>query len=139
MVACRIIGFVIHGSFLTGIQIREVNPFSLIAICNHIPIAYLFPTVTWLEICFYLFSHDFLTDMTSILDPTTIGKPKRPRRHVRSLTSTSVSKCLVDIEHTEHDFISGYLPEEDDSGKEKWLRGEEKVWKDGYRKLDTGE
>ncbi|KAH0834128.1 glycogen phosphorylase [Lanmaoa asiatica] len=55
--------------------------------------------------------------MTSILDPTTIGRPKRPRRHVRSLT--------------------GYLPEVDDSGKEKWPRGEEEVWKDGYRHLDT--
>ncbi|KAG6377764.1 glycosyltransferase family 35 protein [Boletus reticuloceps] len=55
--------------------------------------------------------------MTSILDPTTIGKPKRPRRHVRTLT--------------------GYLPEQDDSGKEKWPKGEEQVWKDGYRGLDT--
>jgi starch phosphorylase len=64
------------------------------------------------------FHHLYLfTDMTSILDPSTIGKPKRPRRHVRSLT--------------------GYLPEKDDSGKEKWPKGEEAVWKDGYRKLDT--
>ncbi|KAF8439940.1 glycosyltransferase family 35 protein [Boletus edulis BED1] len=55
--------------------------------------------------------------MTSILDPTTIGRPKRPRRHVRTLT--------------------GYLPEKDDSGKEKWPKGEEQVWKDGYRGLDT--
>ncbi|KAG9310893.1 glycosyltransferase family 35 protein [Chiua virens] len=55
--------------------------------------------------------------MTSVLDPSTIGKPKRPRRHVRSLT--------------------GYLPEKDESGKERWPRGEETVWKDGYRPLDT--
>ncbi|KAG8215453.1 glycosyltransferase family 35 protein [Butyriboletus roseoflavus] len=54
--------------------------------------------------------------MTSVLDPTTIGRPKR-RRPVRSLTL--------------------YFPEEDESGKEKWPRGEEQVWKDGYRHLDT--
>ncbi|KAH7922471.1 glycosyltransferase family 35 protein [Leucogyrophana mollusca] len=56
--------------------------------------------------------------MTSVIDPAAIGKAKRPRRHVRSLT--------------------GYLPEKDNEGKEKWPRGEEKVWKDGLRSLDTG-
>jgi starch phosphorylase len=57
--------------------------------------------------------------MTSVIDPKTIGVPKRPRRHVRTLT--------------------GYLPEKDESGKEKWPRGDEKVWKDGLRGLDTDE
>lgn len=56
--------------------------------------------------------------MTSVLDTTAIGKVQRPRRHVRTLT--------------------GYLPEKDSEGKEKWPRGEEKVWKDGLRSLDTG-
>ncbi|KAJ8075811.1 Non-essential glycogen phosphorylase [Marasmius tenuissimus] len=55
--------------------------------------------------------------MTSVLDPKTIGKPKRPRRHVRTLT--------------------GYLPETDASGKEKWPRGEEEVWKAGLRGVDS--
>lgn len=76
--------------------------------------------------------------MTSTLDLTTIGRPKR-RRHVRTLTGTSDFKDLTDINHIERCFVSGYLPEKDDSGKEKWPRGEEEVWKDGYRKLDTGE
>ncbi|KAG1751749.1 hypothetical protein EDB19DRAFT_1198501 [Suillus lakei] len=56
--------------------------------------------------------------MTSVLDTTAIGKVRRPRRHVRTLT--------------------GYFPEKDSEGKEKWPRGEEKVWKDGMRSLDTG-
>ncbi|PFH49284.1 glycosyltransferase family 35 protein [Amanita thiersii Skay4041] len=55
--------------------------------------------------------------MTSVIDPKTIGRPARPRRHVRTLT--------------------GYLPETDASGKEKWPRGEEDVWKAGMRTLDT--
>jgi starch phosphorylase len=48
--------------------------------------------------------------MTSTIDPTKIGKPARVRRHVRTLT--------------------GYLPEKDASGKDKWPRGEEKAWRD---------
>ena len=56
--------------------------------------------------------------MTSVLDTSSIGRPKRSRRHVRTLT--------------------GYLPEKDASGKEKWPRGDEKTWKDGLRPLDTG-
>lgn len=56
--------------------------------------------------------------MTSVIDTTAIGKVQRPRRHVRTLT--------------------GYLPEKDSEGKERWPRGEEKVWKDGLRNLDTG-
>ncbi|KZT00396.1 glycosyltransferase family 35 protein [Laetiporus sulphureus 93-53] len=56
--------------------------------------------------------------MTSTIDPKTIGQPpKRPRRHVRSLT--------------------GYLPETDATGKEVWPRGDEKVWKAAMRGLDT--
>ncbi|KAF9007192.1 glycogen phosphorylase [Cyathus striatus] len=54
--------------------------------------------------------------MTSTIDPKSIGKPERARRHQRTLT--------------------GYLPDTDASGKEKWPRGEEKVWKDGTRGLD---
>uniref|UniRef100_A0A8H7XXI4 Alpha-1,4 glucan phosphorylase n=1 Tax=Psilocybe cubensis TaxID=181762 RepID=A0A8H7XXI4_PSICU len=54
--------------------------------------------------------------MTSTIDPNTIGKPVRPRRHVRTLT--------------------GYLPEKDEEGRDKWPKGEEKVWKDGMRSLD---
>ncbi|KAG6336747.1 hypothetical protein ID866_2352 [Astraeus odoratus] len=54
--------------------------------------------------------------MTSVLDPATIGKAKRPR-HVRTLT--------------------GYIPEKDEQGREKWPRGDEKTWKDGLRSLDT--
>ncbi|GJE89080.1 glycosyltransferase family 35 protein [Phanerochaete sordida] len=55
--------------------------------------------------------------MTSTIDPTNIGKPPPKRRHVRTLT--------------------GYLPEVDEkTGKEKWPRGEEKVWKEGSRGPD---
>lgn len=75
--------------------------------------------------------------MTSILDPTTIGRPKRPRKHVRSLTSTF--KDFIISEHIGLGYLSGYIPEEDAFGKEKWPRGEEEVWKDGYRELDTSE
>ncbi|KAG2359351.1 glycosyltransferase family 35 protein [Suillus spraguei] len=56
--------------------------------------------------------------MTSVVDTTAIGKVQRPRRHVRTLT--------------------GYLPEKDSEGKEKWPRGDEKVWKNGLRGLDAG-
>jgi len=33
--------------------------------------------------------------------------------------------------------LTGYLPEVDETGKEKWPRGDEKVWKAGIRGLDT--
>ncbi|KAH9943655.1 glycogen phosphorylase [Amylocystis lapponica] len=57
--------------------------------------------------------------MTSTIDPSNIGKPpKRVRKHVRTLT--------------------GYTPETDETGKEKWPRGDEKVWKEAIRGLDTG-
>ena len=57
--------------------------------------------------------------MTSTIDPSKIGKPvQRARRHVRSLT--------------------GYKPETDEKGQEKWPRGDEKVWKDGLRGVDKG-
>ncbi|KAL1739262.1 carbohydrate phosphorylase-domain-containing protein, partial [Schizophyllum fasciatum] len=56
--------------------------------------------------------------MTSTIDPKAIGKPApRARRHVRSLT--------------------GYLPETDESGNEKWPRGDEKTWKENMRSLET--
>ncbi|TRM58249.1 glycosyltransferase family 35 protein [Schizophyllum amplum] len=56
--------------------------------------------------------------MTSTIDPKAIGKPvSRARRHVRTLT--------------------GYLPETDESGKEKWPRGDEKTWKENMRALET--
>ncbi|KJA26532.1 glycosyltransferase family 35 protein [Hypholoma sublateritium FD-334 SS-4] len=54
--------------------------------------------------------------MTSTIDPKTIGKPQRPRRHVRTLT--------------------GYTPEKDASGKDQWPRGDEGVWRDGMRTVD---
>ncbi|KAF8200227.1 glycogen phosphorylase [Pholiota molesta] len=54
--------------------------------------------------------------MTSTIDPKSIGKPARPRRHARTLT--------------------GYLPEKDASGKDKWPRGDEKTWKDGQKTVD---
>ena len=57
--------------------------------------------------------------MTSTIDPSKIGKPvQRARRHVRSLT--------------------GYKPETDEKGQEKWPKGDEKVWKDGLRGVDRG-
>jgi starch phosphorylase len=38
-----------------------------------------------------------------------------------------------------HERYAGYLPEVDEDGKEKWPRGQEKVWKAGLRGLDAGE
>ncbi|GBE87017.1 Glycogen phosphorylase [Sparassis crispa] len=56
--------------------------------------------------------------MTSTIDPSTIGKPpQRARRHVRTLTN--------------------FLPETDETGKEKWPRGDETVWKAAIRGVDT--
>ncbi|KAM6493075.1 glycogen phosphorylase [Amanita muscaria] len=54
--------------------------------------------------------------MTSVIDPKTIGKPARPRRHARTLT--------------------GYVAETDATGKEKWPKGDENSWKAGMRGLD---
>ncbi|KAI0790153.1 glycogen phosphorylase [Irpex lacteus] len=51
--------------------------------------------------------------MTSTIDPKTIG---RSRRHVRTVT--------------------GYLPETDEKGNEKWPRGDKNVWEAGTRGLD---
>jgi hypothetical protein len=34
--------------------------------------------------------------------------------------------------------LTGYLPETDASGKEKWPKGDEKVWKAGMRNVDKG-
>ncbi|KAH7882736.1 glycogen phosphorylase [Phlebopus sp. FC_14] len=55
--------------------------------------------------------------MTSVLDPATIGKPKRPRRHVRTLTGVATGQRDAD-------------------GHERWPRGDEKVWKAGIRGVD---
>ncbi|KAJ7186619.1 glycogen phosphorylase [Mycena filopes] len=56
--------------------------------------------------------------MSTFTDPKEIGKPVRPRRHVRTLT--------------------GYLPETDPgTGKEKWPRGDEAVWKSNMRAVDA--
>lgn len=74
--------------------------------------------------------------MTSTIDPKTIGKPSRPRRHVRTLTGMWYQCSLLFRGHTEKPL--GYLPETDASGKEKWPKGEEKVWKAGMRSLDKG-
>lgn len=56
--------------------------------------------------------------MTSTIDPKSIGKVVRPRRHVRTLT--------------------GFIPETDETGKEKWPKGDEKAWRDGMRSVDKG-
>ncbi|KAF7307131.1 Alpha-1,4 glucan phosphorylase [Mycena indigotica] len=56
--------------------------------------------------------------MSNFIDTKTIGQPKpRPRRHVRTLT--------------------GYLPETDASGKEKWPLGDEKTWKSALRGVEA--
>ena len=78
--------------------------------------------------------------MTSTIDPTKIGKPARARRHVRTLTGMyfPTAKCHYCLSY----FIvvaTGYLPEKDASGKDKWPRGEEKVWREGMRTIDRGE
>lgn len=39
--------------------------------------------------------------------------------------------------NADHIHFPGYLPEKDELGKEKWPRGDEQVWKDGHRELDT--
>ncbi|KAI0656188.1 glycogen phosphorylase [Cubamyces menziesii] len=60
--------------------------------------------------------------MTSTIDTSKIGQPTKTaktaqRRHVRTLT--------------------GYTPETDATGKEKWPVGDEKVWKEGIPTLTT--
>jgi len=47
-------------------------------------------------------------------------------------TSSSSSFKLLIVAPT------GYLPEKDASGKDKWPRGEEKVWREGMRTIDKG-
>ncbi len=61
--------------------------------------------------------------MTSIFDPTSIGKPpltgpRAKRRHVRSLT--------------------GDFPEVDEKGQAKWPKGDEVTWKAALRGIHTG-
>jgi len=36
-------------------------------------------------------------------------------------------------------FCTGYIPETGESGKEKWPKGEEKVWRDVMHSVDKGE
>lgn len=72
--------------------------------------------------------------MTSVIDPNTIGKPPK-RRHVRTLTGKTVLAARILLSP---DILSGYLPEVDETGKEKWPRGEEKAWKAGIRGPDRG-
>ena len=74
--------------------------------------------------------------MTSTIDPGTIGKA-RPRKHVRSLTGTC-RRLLMPLLTSNLTNALGYFAEVDESGKEKWPRGEEKVWKEGLRAQDTG-
>jgi starch phosphorylase len=40
---------------------------------------------------------------------------------------------------TDRSNFSGYTPEKDSQGKEKWPIGDEAVWKDGLRDVDAGE
>ncbi|KIM37794.1 hypothetical protein M413DRAFT_255842 [Hebeloma cylindrosporum] len=61
--------------------------------------------------------------MIPTIDPKTIGKPARARRHVRSLTGKSnPPEPWLDLDIGS----PGYLPEKDASGKEKWPLGDEK-------------
>ena len=58
--------------------------------------------------------------MAATIDTSTIGRPpsrQQRRRHVRTLT--------------------GYAPEVDERGQEKWPRGDEKAWKDAFRGVTT--
>ena len=81
-----------------------------------------------------------LLKMTSTIDPKTIGKPARTRRHVRTLTgmcfTTTIIHNRVHRSRLLIFVVTGYLPEKDVSGKEKWPRGEEKVWREGMRTID---
>ncbi|KAJ7756371.1 glycogen phosphorylase [Mycena olivaceomarginata] len=65
--------------------------------------------------------------MSTFIDPKTIGKPgPSPVRISRPDRRAMLTRLYA-----------GYLPETDASGKEKWPRGEEKVWKEGMRDVDT--
>ncbi|KIY50861.1 glycosyltransferase family 35 protein [Fistulina hepatica ATCC 64428] len=58
--------------------------------------------------------------MTSIIDTARIGQPApRPRKHIRTLT--------------------GYVPEKDETGKERWPRGDEATWRAAMREADGGD
>ena len=56
--------------------------------------------------------------------------PSRP--HPYRSSATAFAFLLIRI------LFSGYLPETDATGKEKWPRGDEKIWKAGIRGLDKG-
>lgn len=77
--------------------------------------------------------------MTSVIDPKSIGKPKRPRRHVRTLTGMNLEVSFLLVLKLPRRHCKGYTPETDESGKEKWPRGDEKVWKAGLRGVNTGQ
>lgn len=77
--------------------------------------------------------------MTSTIDPKTIGKPQRARRHVRTLTGTTASTMARRQSGTRLIALTGYLPEVDATGKEHWPRGDETVWKSALRGVDEGE
>jgi starch phosphorylase len=74
--------------------------------------------------------------MTSVLDPSTIGKPRRPRKHVRTLTGKEHSLFAGAADR--HPRFAAFFPERDASGKEKWPRGDEKTWKAGAPGLSDG-
>jgi len=74
--------------------------------------------------------------MTSTIDPGSIGKVV-PKRRVRSLTGT-LCRLLMTPSTSNLTDPPGYFAEVDESGKEKWPRGEEKVWKAGLRVADKG-
>lgn len=58
------------------------------------------------------------------------GPPSRP--HTYRSSTTAFSSLLIRFP------FSGYLPEKDATGKDKWPRGDEKIWKAGIRGLDKG-
>jgi hypothetical protein len=62
------------------------------------------------------------------------------RRHVRTLTGMYLKYFPLSSSSFELLIVAtGYLPEKDASGKDKWPRGEEKVWREGMRTIDRGE
>ena len=70
--------------------------------------------------------------MTSTIDPSSTGR-------LRVENTSGPSRLFVDnpVDIQSHTGVSGYLPDVDETGKEKWPR-EEKVWKEGLRAVDKG-
>ncbi|KAF7303281.1 Alpha-1,4 glucan phosphorylase [Mycena kentingensis (nom. inval.)] len=71
----------------------------------------------------------------AFVDPKTIGKPTRARRHVRTLTGEFCHHAPLSVLLIVP--IAGYLPETDVDGKEKWPRGDEQTWKQNMRGVET--